>query len=822
MKRIAVCFSVLCAVLLVSLLFVGQAFAADVSEVQVKASRPGAIVSVERMIDDGKLMLSVSDSANNPILGLTSSDFVVSTDGKTAKIISVQPIAESVKVPRNIVLVLDNSYSMRERNAVDPLLAGVDELLKIVRPIDQVQIVVFTEDKKINMGGRNLHVRIFKSNQPFELKDFVASVYHDGITSTTVLYEGMLAGLDLIRAMPENEPKFMVVFSDGEDINSAYKSDVVLKAVEGLSRFNAYAIDFMPVTTTDKFLKSFAEGNHGQIWKATSETNLVPIFQSVASKMQYYYVVSYLFPTTGSLAVVPDTLNIDDIEAFDASSQSEETAGTAPVKSASVVSRIDTSELTLRPVVDTVYSIVRWKMTLANAGGILAEQTGDGIPAEEIVVPLKTDDLGQLALGGDINVTMEVQDSKGQKVVLTAPPVKVNYFRTTGSLTVAPASLTIEEIKTIDASPMLGHIYFPKNSSDLPAQYVRLAGPEETEAFDEHRFRDTLEKYYQVLNIIGKRLIDNPEATITLTGCNDNIGVEKGNRKLSTARAEAVSDYLQVVWRIAPERIQIEARNLPKMPSTSRLEEGRADNRRVEISSDDPVILDLIRSTYLTMRIDTATLNLHPVVTAAHGVAGWTVAASNSKQKLGELSGEGMPAAEIKVPLNTGDLNEMATGGDITVRMAVKDRKEQDLSMTASPVKVNFLQTSQRLTEKKDFRVQEKYALILFDFDSDTIDARNQEIVNTIVTRIKALPQATVDIVGHTDNIGKEDYNIKLSERRALAVYKLLTAAYGEDPGERIRHRGVGPSNPLYDNTTSEARSFNRTVTITLEYMAGD
>jgi hypothetical protein len=204
MKRIAVCFSMLCVVLLLGLLFVGQAFAADVSEVQVKASRPGAIVSIERMIDDGKLMLSVSDSANNPILGLTSSDFVVSTDGKTAKIISVQPIAESVEVPRNIVLVLDNSYSMRERNAVDPLLAGVDELLKIVRPIDQVQIVVFTEDKKINMGGRNLHVRIFKSNQPFELKDFVASVYHDGITSTTVLYEGMLAGLDLIRAMPEN------------------------------------------------------------------------------------------------------------------------------------------------------------------------------------------------------------------------------------------------------------------------------------------------------------------------------------------------------------------------------------------------------------------------------------------------------------------------------------------------------------------------------------------------------------------------------------------------------------------------------------------
>ena len=547
----------------------------------------------------------------------------------------------------------------------------------------------------------------------------------------------------------------------------------------------------------------------------------MPIFQSVASKMQYYYVVSYLFPTTGSLAVVPDTLNIDDIKVFDASSQLERPPGTAPARGAPVVSRIDTSELTLRPVVDTAYGIVHWKVTLANSSGTLAEQAGVGAPAAEIVIPLKTDDLGGLAAGGDIKVTMEVQDSKGQNVVLNAPPLKVNHFMTTGSLAVAPVSLTIEEIKTIDASPMLGQIYFLKNSSDLPERYIRLGGPE-TAAFDEHRFRDTLEKYYQVLNIIGKRLIDHPEATVTLTGCNDNIGVEKRNLKLSTARAEAVRDYLRLGWGIAPERLHIEARNLPKMPSTSRLEEGQADNRRVEISSDDPAILDLIRSTYLTTRIDTATLTLHPVITAAHGVARWTVAVANGRQKLDEMTGEGEPPAEIKVPLSTSNLNELAAGGDIMIGMAVHDRKGQELTMTASPVKVNFLQTSQLLAQKKDFRVQEKYALILFDFDSDTIDARNQEIINTIVTRIKALPQATVDIVGHTDSIGKEDYNIKLSERRALAVYKLLTAAYGEDPGERIRHRGVGPSNPLYDNATPEARAFNRTVTITLEYMAGN
>jgi outer membrane protein OmpA-like peptidoglycan-associated protein len=800
-------------ILLFGLLLVGKSFAAEAPEPQVTSSKPGAIVTVEKVISDGKLLISVSDASKNPIFGLTGGDFEVTADGRTARITSLQPLSESLEVPRNIVLVLDNSDSMRQRHAIEPLQAGVDELLKIVRPIDRVQIVVFSSTEKLNMGGRELRVRTFSSNRPADLKKFVAEVYGKGITAKTVLYEAMLAGLGLIKEMPANEPRFMVVFSDGEDLNSAYKESDVFTAMEGVAGFHGYAIDYMPGSGTDKFLAAFAERNHGQIWKAASETNLVPIFQSVASKMQYYYVVSYLFPTTGSLAVAPASLNIDDVENFDGSIA----AGTQS-PAASVVSRVDTPALTLRPSVDTAYSIASWKATLTNSGGALAEQEGEGMPATEISVPLKTEDLARIVAGGDITATMEVKDSKGQSIILTAPAVKVNHYLTTGSLAVAPAGLTIEEIKTIDASPMLGQVYFDEDSSDLPGRYVRLS-PGETSAFDEQLFRDTLEKYYEVLNIIGKRMTDHPNAQITLTGCNDNTGPERGNRKLSVMRAGAVKDYLQSVWAISPERFQIETRNLPKLPSTSRLAEGRAENRRVEISSEEPAILAVIKSTYLATRIDTSTLTARPVVKAAHGVGSWTVAAVNNKQNLGELTGEGSPPAEIKVPLNTANLNEIATGGDITVRMGVKDREGQELTLTASPVKVNFIQTSERMAKKQDFRVQEKYALILFDFDSDAIDARNQEIVNGIVARIRELPQATIQIVGHTDTIGKENYNIKLSERRALAVYKLLKAAYGEDPGERLTHRGVGPNDPLYDNSTPEGRAFNRTVTITLEYM---
>jgi outer membrane protein OmpA-like peptidoglycan-associated protein len=792
---------------LIALLVSGVAFAAGEADLKIHTAKPGATVKVEQVIKDGKVLVSVEDAGKKPLFGLGIGDFSVTQSGRTAKITSVQPIAESLEVPRHIVLVLDNSFSMEERQAVKALLAGVSELLKIVRPIDDVQLVLFDGKNKVNMGGRELHVQTFKSNQPAELNAFTAKAYSDGITSKTFLYEGMFAGLELIKQMPASEPRFMVVFSDGQDLNSGFKSEVVTKSARGIKGFNAYAIDYMQSSSTDKFLTAFASQNRGQIWKATSETNLVPIFQKVASQMQYYYVVSYQFPPTGTLTVAPAGLTIDEFRAMGAATPS---------------SRITTSELTLRPVVDSASGIARWKAVVSNAKGSVAELAAEGTPAPELKIPLPTTDLQALAAGGDLAVRMELEDRVGQSLTLTAPPVKIQLVQTRASLAVAPASLTIEEIKTIDASPMLGHVYFAKGAGEIQAQYVRFSSPGDTTGFDEQKFSSTLEKYYQDLNIVGKRLTGKPEATITLVGCNDNSGKEKGNKKLSTLRAEAVRDYLNTVWNIAPERMTIQVRNLPAKPSSIQIKEGQAENRRVEIISTDPAILAPIRSTYISTRIDASTLTLRPDVVAPNGIASWKLAATNTSGSLAELAGKGAPAKEIRIPLGSRDLKALAAGGDIAVKMELQDSKGQSLVLAPDPVKVTFIQTSQRLAQKQDLRVQEKYALILFDFNKDTIEAQNQEIVNRIVDRIKTLPQATVEIVGHTDNIGTEAYNLKLSERRALAVYKLLASAYGEAPGERIRYSGVGPNTPLFDNLSPEARSFNRTVTITLEYLSAE
>jgi outer membrane protein OmpA-like peptidoglycan-associated protein len=166
------------------------------------------------------------------------------------------------------------------------------------------------------------------------------------------------------------------------------------------------------------------------------------------------------------------------------------------------------------------------------------------------------------------------------------------------------------------------------------------------------------------------------------------------------------------------------------------------------------------------------------------------------------------------------DLQALAAGGDISVNMEIVDKNGQTEVLYSEPVKVNVILTSERIAQKQELKVQEKYALILFDFNKDTLSSLNQEIVKRLADRIKKLPNATAEIIGHTDNIGKEAYNIKLSDRRALAVYKQLTAACGKEASKRIHYKGAGSKSAPYDNMIPEGRGFNRTVTITLEYLS--
>ena len=97
-----------------------------------------------------------------------------------------------------------------------------------------------------------------------------------------------------------------------------------------------------------------------------------------------------------------------------------------------------------------------------------------------------------------------------------------------------------------------------------------------------------------------------------------------------------------------------------------------------------------------------------------------------------------------------------------------------------------------------------------FDFDKSDIRPENRELLSRIVGILLTSNDYQVYVYGHTDDIGTEEYNMGLSERRAQAVRDYLAQA-GIDPGI-IDTEGFGKSQPLVPGTSDEARGKNRRV----------
>jgi len=72
------------------------------------------------------------------------------------------------------------------------------------------------------------------------------------------------------------------------------------------------------------------------------------------------------------------------------------------------------------------------------------------------------------------------------------------------------------------------------------------------------------------------------------------------------------------------------------------------------------------------------------------------------------------------------------------------------------------------------------------------------------------VPFATALVEGHTDSVGSDAYNMKLSDRRAKSVFDYLTSR-GVDPS-RLSSVGKGETMPIADNSTAEGRQQNRRV----------
>lgn len=103
---------------------------------------------------------------------------------------------------------------------------------------------------------------------------------------------------------------------------------------------------------------------------------------------------------------------------------------------------------------------------------------------------------------------------------------------------------------------------------------------------------------------------------------------------------------------------------------------------------------------------------------------------------------------------------------------------------------------------------------LLFDFDSDVVRPEARTNLRNLAASLDKYPGSELLIVGHTDSVGTDAYNLGLSERRAAAAVTYL-AAQGVSR-DRMRSRGLGETEPVAPNDTEAGRAKNRRVEVAI------
>lgn len=105
---------------------------------------------------------------------------------------------------------------------------------------------------------------------------------------------------------------------------------------------------------------------------------------------------------------------------------------------------------------------------------------------------------------------------------------------------------------------------------------------------------------------------------------------------------------------------------------------------------------------------------------------------------------------------------------------------------------------------------------VKFDFDRAVVKQDSMSDIQNLADFMQQYGQTSTVVEGHTDSVGTDAYNQRLSERRANAVRDVLVNQFGVD-ASRVDSVGYGEARPVADNATAEGRAINRRVEAEVE-----
>ncbi|HCN06215.1 MAG TPA: hypothetical protein DIS79_11420 [Bacteroidetes bacterium] len=365
-----------------------------------------------------------------------------------------------------------------------------------------------------------------------------------------------------------------------------------------------------------------------------------------------------------------------------------------------------------------------------------------------------------------------------------------------------------------DFFPIRPFVFFDRNNPEIPSRYNKISsGDRENWAREaqyvsvedikdmEARPIKQSDVYYNVMNIYGYRLSQRPDVNVTLYGSDP---VEKNGEQL----ANNVKTYLVNVWGIDESRITVKGLDKPRRPSGTANTPAEykdlvdLENRRVEFDFTDNSIRDRVMlRAEREARVENSML---VELTTNEEIESWNVivtGGANVRKQYG-------PFEDTEMLLDpTGLLKDTEQNNTFTMEVVARTKDGRTLSDRAS-----F-----SLRRATDDSRAEQFSLIFEYADDDPVAKSGEFVKNVVAARIPN--NSYVIAQGFTDNIGKDETNMRLSTQRAKTVKQQLQQEL-RSKGRSARidavGRGEGSIYAPFTNDLPEGRMYNRTVLLNI------
>jgi len=387
----------------------------------------------------------------------------------------------------------------------------------------------------------------------------------------------------------------------------------------------------------------------------------------------------------------------------------------------------------------------------------------------------------------------------------------------------APKNVPVER-RVREIFPLRNYVFFNINSTVIPDRYVLLKKDQVKEFKEDQlevftpkelpgRSKRQMIVYYNVLNILGDRMGKNPTAVVVLSGATLE------GPKMGKQMAESVKLYLVDVFGIEASRITTEGRLKPRIPSeqpggTKELGLLREGDNRVSVWSEShalmmefqsgpdlpmkPIELTFVEQapydSYVTFNVEGANA----------AFSSWALEVADEKgqiQYFGPYTQEkeAIPGKSILGTRPEGDYKITLIGQTKSGKVFKKETKAH-LVLWTPPTNEEMMRFS-----------------IIYEFnDSKAITVYEKYLTEIVIPKIPM--NATVILHGHTDIIGEEAHNLKLSLDRANDVKNILENGLAKIGRTDVKFEvhGYGEDQTLapFENNFPEERFYNRTVVI--------